>query len=75
MTDWQPIETAPRDGTPIIFGYYDGTVCEGYWMGDPTRNHWGETGWFAIDSDVLTEHPWLPDEWMPFPPPPKKVQP
>ena len=69
-SEWQPIETAPKDGTPIILGFPD-MACEGYWMCDPSRNHWGETGWFASDSDVLFEHPWKPTHWMPLPEPPK----
>jgi Lar family restriction alleviation protein len=67
---WRPIETAPRDGTPVILGYANSHSCEGFWMGNPERNHWGETGWFDSDSDVLCEHAHHPDAWMPLPTPP-----
>ncbi len=71
--EWQPIETAPRDGRQIILGWSGepGGGCEGFWLCDPKQNHWGETGWFATDDNVLTEHPSNPDCWMPLPPPPK----
>jgi len=64
---WRPIESAPRDGTPILLGYIGSHSEEGRWMGDPERNHWRETGWFATDDDVLCEHPSHPDAWMPLP--------
>lgn len=65
---WRPIESAPRDGTRILLGDPDGFPgYEGFWMADPSRNHWGETGWFAVDSDILCEHPHSPSCWMPLP--------
>lgn len=67
---WQPIESAPRDGTYILLGYADSHSEEGRWMGDASRNHWGETGWFASDDDVLCEHPSKPTHWRPLPAPP-----
>src|SRR5690606_32655665 len=67
---WRPIETAPRDGTRILLGYAGIHSEEGYWMADANRNHWGETGWFASDEDVLCKHPSHPDAWMPLPTPP-----
>lgn len=69
--EWQPIETAPKDGTPIILGYAGSHSAEGFWMNDPEKNHWGEIGWFDSDSDVLCKHPHKPDYWIPLPEPPK----
>lgn len=60
MSAWQPIDTAPRDGTDIILGYAGSHSEEGRWMGDPSRNHWRETGWFASTDDVLCDHPKRP---------------
>jgi hypothetical protein len=68
--EWMPIETAPKTGEPIILGYAGSHSSEGFWMGDAGRNHWGETGWFDTDADVLCDHPCSPDAWMPLPPPP-----
>lgn len=69
--NWQPIETAPRDGVFILLGYAGSHTSEGRWVGDPSRNHWGETGWFETDEDVLCEHPSEPTHWMPIPQPPE----
>ena len=66
---WQPIESAPRDGTYILLGYEGSHSEEGRWMGDASRNHWGETGWFESDDDVLCEHPSKPTHWRPLPSP------
>jgi hypothetical protein len=68
---WQPIETAPKDGTPILLGFPDSHSGEGRWMGDSSRNHWGEVGWFEFSDDVLCDRPSKPTHWQPLPPPPR----
>ena len=68
--EWQPIDTAPRDGTRILLAWAGSEVTEGYWMGDSSRNYWGVVGWFSIDEDVLTSRPSRPSHWMPLPQPP-----
>lgn len=67
--EWKPIETAPKDGRPIILGG-PGVSGEGFWMGDPDRNYRELTGWFYSDDDVLTARPTNPTHWMPLPEPP-----
>jgi hypothetical protein len=80
--EWQPIETAPRDGTQILMyggkpGYdYDGAiepVCFTAWWEQfrlPDRN--GQTGMWrfcSYDSGYYGE--WEnPTHWMPLPAPP-----
>jgi len=76
MSEWQPIETAPKDGTEFQV-----------WMPSPSE-HWPEGWWEAkarfnpatecfetwgrVDYD---EEGWgfceLPTHWMPYPEPPK----
>lgn len=62
---WQPIETAPRDGTPVLVT--DGeVVLMREWLdgGTPDLIGWhGEDG-FMVDSDDPPTH------WMPLPAPP-----
>lgn len=60
MTDWQSIETAPRDGTKVL----------GYWVGGEIHTgHTDGENWFPA-----WEHQddnWaMPSHWMPLPPPP-----
>jgi hypothetical protein len=39
MTDWQPIETAPKDGTMVLlYKQSSGTKGSGYW--DDRENFW-----------------------------------
>ena len=65
MTDWQPIETAPRDGGHVIVYVVLGndlpTVTLGKW--NVTFQRW-DIGWSGY---VKGE----PTHWMPLPPPPK----
>lgn len=66
MSEWQPIETAPRDGTEIL-------CCEcveifiGFWSGNNVDGYWDsyEEGAHYIDS-------YSPTHWMPLPEPPKE---
>lgn len=69
---WQPIETAPKDGTKILLcltgyqpvvGYLDGERWEYQDCGDFAE----EDHWFAWQE--LTGE-WFPDNWMPLPAPP-----
>jgi hypothetical protein len=67
MSEWQPIETAPKDGTRIILGAdlnVDPELWASWWIGGDDR--WANTpDWMWFTS---------PTHWMPLPSPPK-VQP
>ena len=75
MTNWQPIETAPRDGTEILALEYHtsehpelrGFVIKAYatvrWMPDLGWRDCGERGAAGLD-------PFEPQYWMPLPEPP-----
>jgi hypothetical protein len=63
--EWQPIETAPKDGGAII-GYCAPWEC-GYEV------HWN-SGWYLANNDPTDD--WGPGpldltHWLPLPPPPK----
>jgi hypothetical protein len=73
VTDWQPIETAPKgddpkdaDGPPIILwqkGWPHG--YEGYWYA------YGQA-WWPANEDSEYGYELYPSHWMPLPTPPNK---
>jgi hypothetical protein len=78
MTGWQPIETAPKDGTRLLF--WDGRLkmaISGCWHDEPTRDDPGgyDPGWawWSADEDLIM---WdsgpddAPTHWMSLPAPP-----
>lgn len=71
-TGWQPIDTAPKDGTRVLlcdacFAYpkaYPQCVAQGFWL---ETGHWGY--WADRISDFQLV--WFaPTHWMPLPEPP-----
>lgn len=81
--EWQPISTAPKDGTTVILAG-DGRVTCGEWCkpsetprikyvnGFAPEPEWDEWDpfWSSHDGGFTEEHP--PSHWMPLPPPPKE---
>jgi len=83
MSNWQPIETAPKDGTEIILT--NGVaVSQGWWMhveGGITEHRDldgryigqdeddGYIGWWDVGGGMLPE----PIYWQPLPAPPEPV--
>jgi hypothetical protein len=66
IMEWQPIETAPVDGTPVLLAAA-GTVFEGEYKPDAN-------GWWLANTDPTDYHDgqvW-PTHWMPLPHPPKE---
>jgi hypothetical protein len=71
---WQPIETAPKDGTRIILFLpsrysFPAMVTIGLWFEDflPGRN-----GWSYCEVDEIGQFIEEPiTHWMPLPPPPE----
>ena len=60
MTDWQPIETAPRDGTVVLA--YDPN-----WYRYPHPMEYRDGAWSLWFHDVGAMRP---THWMPLPEPP-----
>jgi hypothetical protein len=83
MSDWQPIETAPRDSSRILVFYrkWDGTpvVCEAWWAiqyeSAPNARGWWQTmSGLLLSADVHfgpKQNPLGATHWMPLPEPPK----
>ena len=74
--EWQPIETAPKDGTNIL-GYNGEDVTEMIWDDWPDDS--GHMGWCRsqfISGGMLDEAHFRvepePTHWMPMPEPPKE---
>jgi hypothetical protein len=67
MFDWQPIETAPRDGTAILLGHAESGFCLvgewwviDWWTSGPFEDGRGnELPMIRLDFE--------PDCWMPLP--------
>lgn len=79
MTDWQPIETAPRDGTVILFLTEESRVESGCWVDAEILG--SDAGWLSGSGwtmpgrsfgDPRHHHPPIdpPTHWMPLPAPP-----
>jgi hypothetical protein len=61
---WQPIETAPRDGTRIIIGWPGGGIRYAYWLNNsPTWSGW------KVPSLELPLPSAPPTHWQPLPEP------
>lgn len=72
--EWQSIETAPKDGTPILvarqhkaFGWVRGWAR---WEDVRGISGWISRGFFPIPGELGLAHP---THWMPLPEPPKEA--
>lgn len=72
MSEWQPIEKAPRDGTRILC--WDGRSVEMTWWS--RASHIRFYGWVDLEISSLDEVEIgaRPTHWMPLPEPPKGEQ-
>ena len=68
--EWQPIETAPKDGTPILTyscgcSYQNEAMLVVWWSDEKSER--SGYGWEAYE----VSHMIAPDYWMPLPNPPQ----
>jgi hypothetical protein len=74
MSEWLPIESAPKDGTLIILAR-DERVTVGQWQ-DPETDGAGWDGddyeayWHSWDGGFLNDPEYCASHWMPLPDPP-----
>ena len=74
MSEWQPIETAPKDRSRILLGRFvdhceegrNGYISTDYWR---TKEIDGWDGFGAFNSTY-----WPATHWMPLPKPPAMAQ-
>lgn len=77
-TEWQPIETAPKDGTDIIVMYMhiDTQIVHNAFWNDYEDAEEHEIGWWSYDHSEVSRiklDDWMtPTHWMPLPTPPKR---
>jgi hypothetical protein len=70
MGEWQPIKTAPKDGTPIL-GYFGLTAGDEPPDMAVTRY---KRSWGWMSTEVPFARFGNPTFWMPLPDPPKESQ-
>ena len=66
MNEWQPIETAPKDGTPILMWDGDMIYVISWYVPQNTRY---PAQWREADGKRYCDYD--PTHWMPLPEPPK----
>ena len=59
---WQPIETAPKDGTTVLLAWPSGMVTAGY------RSRYENVGWATPHGTYSGVY--QPTHWQPLPPAP-----
>ena len=74
MDKWQPIETAPKDGTSILIVTLQGYMTTVRWEGESCCGGWalivdGTTQ--NCEADCSSDLPKTPTHWMPLPEPPQ----
>lgn len=69
MNNWRTMETAPKDGTPVLG--YDGWTMNTIRYVQPYHRV-GRGWWALVDGGPYADDvDWFPTHWMPLPPPPK----
>jgi hypothetical protein len=66
MSAWQPIATAPKDGTIVILGWRLDDEDDWFAIGGWYESGPADMRWYAVDNE-----PASPTHWVPFPRLPK----
>ena len=74
-SEWQPIETAPKDGSLVIL--YNGTVEQGNFVakvdsGRVSNQFVFTSSWDGLDGYLVSACDPQPTHWMPLPNPPEE---
>jgi hypothetical protein len=60
MTEWQPIETAPKDGTRVLGADHQAVEII----------YWADGYWYNQSVEISLWRVFPPTHWMPLPEPP-----
>lgn len=75
MSEWQLIESAPKDGTRILVWIDPGYITVGYWLTDSHKDRpkpfWGHE---LCGSRTSRARKYPPTHWQPLPASPAKPQ-
>lgn len=79
MSNWQPIETAPKDGTRMVL-FCERVVSRihtGHWFSHEKQTDgvtsWRYSGWWLDGfQHPFNQPPFEPTHWMPLPDPPQR---
>lgn len=75
MSEWDSIETAPKDGTHILAFRMPIGIRFTNNTNPPTVVHWfddpDEPGFYTSVNEMAPERPFNPTHWMPLPSPPR----
>lgn len=71
MSEWQPIETAPKDGTDVILLFETGSATVGHYY-VTERLSFGKSvskseGWVWTGKGFMGSIDVIPTHWMPLP--------
>lgn len=72
MSEWQPIETAPKDGTAVRVTHEiaPGYECDGRY----SDGKWNCSNWFIFEFQGRPYITSIPSHWMPLPSPPSETE-
>lgn len=70
MSEWQPIETAPKDGSSVLLWSEAWDMSWGVVIGSYDAGAWVTSEGQTADDDEDEFGSIAPTHWMPLPPPP-----
>jgi hypothetical protein len=71
MSGWQPIETAPKDGSHILACRIPIGIRVTVNTHPPTVVHWFDDGFYTSVNELAPERPYDPTHWQPLDPLPQ----
>ena len=74
LTEWMPIETAPKNGTEVLVMYVHidtQVVHNGFWLGANDTDDESDIGWWSYEHSEVSRiklDDWMtPTHWLPLP--------